>query len=505
MPIRNQNADILRPNRLISLTKRGIREKPLYEGYDMYEGTDFNSWDQADEMATKAFDLYENGEMPEALDQLNEAIQINPSNSAWHFNAGLTLDTLERFEDAVEAYEQALELSPDDPEILNSLAVDYTRTGHYDLALETFERIQKASPDFEPCYCNRIITYTEIEQHEEAEHMFYLAQQINPDCPICFYNIGNSLFTRQQYQKAIWCWKRTSELEPTHPQINYRIAQAYWADGDIENAKEHFLKELRTNPGDADVILDFGIFLLKTGDIENAKEKFNRILELDPDSAPALLYRGELALTENESRRAEEFFKLALTNDQNLQGPRYRLAQLALRENDNRLARQYLLQEGALTIEDEDILLSTGAMLANLGDTDRAVECFLKVLDQDQNCVEAFADMGSVLAKCGEDEGALQFFEHAIGLGGSDANLLAGTAFLYYKAGRLERATKIIATAQTTEPHNKNIAQRARRIRFAVLTHKIKSRIFTSRLWIKFALTFAKYKCHIMQLLKIRR
>ena len=41
----------------------------------MYEGTDFNSWDQADEMATRAFELYENGEMPEALDQLNEAMR----------------------------------------------------------------------------------------------------------------------------------------------------------------------------------------------------------------------------------------------------------------------------------------------------------------------------------------------------------------------------------------------------------------------------------------------
>ena len=105
-----------------------------------------------------------------------------------------------------------------------------------------------------------------MDLHEEAEHMFYLAQQINPECPICFYNIGNSLFTRQRYKKAIWCWQRTAQLEPTHPQINYRIAQAYWADGDNENAKEHFLQELRVNPGDTDVILDFGIFLLKIGE-----------------------------------------------------------------------------------------------------------------------------------------------------------------------------------------------------------------------------------------------
>ncbi len=118
--------------------------------------------------------------------------QINPNNSAWHFNAGLALDSMNDFDNAIKAYQKALELTPDDPEMLNSLAVDYTRTGRYDMAIATFEHIERIAPDFEPCYCNRIITYTEMEQHERSEQMFYLAQQINPDCPICFYNIGNS-------------------------------------------------------------------------------------------------------------------------------------------------------------------------------------------------------------------------------------------------------------------------------------------------------------------------
>ena len=98
---------------------------------------------------------------------------------------------------------------------------------------------------------------------DKAEQMFYLAQQINPNCPLCYYNIGNSLFSRRNYKKAIWCWEKTLELEPTHPQINYRIAQGHWADGDHEAAKTFFLAHLRIEPGDIEVILDFGLFLLE--------------------------------------------------------------------------------------------------------------------------------------------------------------------------------------------------------------------------------------------------
>ncbi|KPL22392.1 MAG: hypothetical protein AMJ75_08115, partial [Phycisphaerae bacterium SM1_79] len=192
----------------------------------IFEDMEFGSYDKAEQKAHKAFELYEDGKMTQALDELQTAIELNPANDSWHFNMALTLDSMSRFEDAIKEYETALELNPNDLEILNSLAVDYTRTGQYDLAIDTFEHIQELDPEFEPGYCNRIITYTEMGLHDLAEQMFYLAQQIKPDCALCYYNIGNSLFARGEYKRAIRCWLRTAELEPTHPQINYRIAQA---------------------------------------------------------------------------------------------------------------------------------------------------------------------------------------------------------------------------------------------------------------------------------------
>jgi len=148
----------------------------------LFDEMEFGSYDRAERMARKAYELYEDGKLIQALDELDAALDINPANSSWRFNKALTLDSISRFEDAIKEYEAALQLSPDDREILNSLAVDYTRTGQYDLAIDTFEHIEQCDPDFEPCYCNRIITYTEMGLHDQAEQMFYLAQQIEPDC-----------------------------------------------------------------------------------------------------------------------------------------------------------------------------------------------------------------------------------------------------------------------------------------------------------------------------------
>ena len=463
----------------------------------MYEAAENNCWDDAEKMAYLAYELYEEGRMELALAQLEEAIEINPNNAAWHFNAGLTLDAMDRFDDAIEAYQKALEQDGDDPEILNSLAVDYTRIGKYDLAISTFENIQQIDPGFEPGYCNRIITYTEIDDHDKAEEMFYTAQQLSPDCPICFYNIGNSLFSRQNYKKAIWCWEKTAEIEPTHPQINYRIAQAHWADGNMELANRFFLEELRNNPGSIDVILDFGIFLLKNADNSSAAEKFNRIIELDPDFAQAYFYLAEIALNDDNNDKATELYLEALSKNPKLSGPKFRLAQIAIEAGNKSQAMDFLKQECELDIDDVDVLFSMGIMFMELDELDLSMNCYLRIIDEDPENVDAFYHLGSALSKEGEYEGALQFLEHAVNIGKDDAETLADNAYLYLKINQVVLAKDLIKRAKEKDPSNSKVKRVDRMVKIAMLAFKTRLKLRSSVPAQNVKLFFNRIKCRV--------
>ncbi|HPD46710.1 MAG TPA: tetratricopeptide repeat protein [Anaerohalosphaeraceae bacterium] len=469
------------------------------------DSDDPNSWDKADQMADQAFELYESGNIPQALTQLREAIEINPNNSAWHFNAGLALDSMDRYDLAIKAYQRALELSADDPEILNCLAVDYTRTGQYDLAISTFERIEKIAPDFEPCYCNRIITYTEMEQHDKAEHMFYLAQQINPDCPICFYNIGNSLFSRGQYDRAIWCWERTAMLEPAHPQINYRIAQACWANGNNTRAREYFLAELRKNPGDVDVILDFGIFLFKCGDLQGAREKFNRILELEPGFGPAIFYLGELALKEGQTEKAAALYRRAMKRDDDLPGPRYRLTQIAMAEGMEGGTKRLLLDELKRNPDDLDVLLSIAVMFMQLNELDFAMDTLLGVVDEDPQNATAFYYMGLTLALQSDYEGALQFFEHAMTIDATNPALMADAAWLCLYEGRLQQAADVIQVARDLAPDDQDITRLWRRIQLALILHNSGHYLASLPFVVQLKLAAGRLRCSLIRRIRAWR
>jgi tetratricopeptide (TPR) repeat protein len=452
-----------------------------------FEEATFGPYQNAERKARKAFELYEEGQISQALVKIEEALEINPSNSAWHFNKALSLDSINRFEDAIKEYETALQLNPDDPEILNSIAVDYTRVGQYDLAINIFEQIQQIAPDFEPCYCNRIITYTEMSCHDLAEQMFYLAQQIDSDCPICFYNIGNSLFIRGKYSKAVNCWQKTAELEPSHPQINYRIAQAYWSQGNEMQAHEHFLIELRYNPGDIDVILDFGLFLLQTGNVNSAQEKFNRILELEPDYPPALFYLGEIAFDNAEYSLAVKWFNRALTEDKTLKGPAYRLAQCALIRKDLQQTKAYLLSELELVPEDSDVLVSMGTMFLQLKCDDYADHCFMKALEFDFTNAHAHYHLGLTSAIHSQFDDAIQFFSHTLDINSKYMPALRDSALAYLYTGSLNKAMERISKAKSICPKDMQLKKISHAIRLANIKERINE-------------TFTRFKmCHVFR------
>ena len=216
------------------------------------------------------------------------AISINPYNSGWFFNIGLTLDEMDRFEEAIDAYQQALEIDPDDLQAMQHLGVDLHRLGNFPKALKTFEKMEAIDASCEPSYCHRIMIYADMGEHERAEEMFYLARLYKEHCPHCYYNMGCSLRDRRQFDKAIYCWQKTLDLDDSYPQVQTRIAEALWGKGDLESARQHFLTGLRQDPGNTRTVLDLGELLSEMGRWEEAGEKFRRAIELRRSSQRAI-------------------------------------------------------------------------------------------------------------------------------------------------------------------------------------------------------------------------
>ncbi|MCP4450212.1 MAG: tetratricopeptide repeat protein, partial [Planctomycetes bacterium] len=251
---------------------------------------------------------------------------------------------------------------------------------------------------------------------------------------------------------------------------------AYWYAGDHEHAREYFLQELRTNPGDLDVIFDFGLFLLEKGEIESAKEKFHRILEFNPTHAGAIFYTGEVALNLGDPDRAMDFYDSALRYDDTLSGPYYRLAQHALNQGKYQKARAYLLSELRNSIDNADLLVSMGSMFLNMAgeqketcefgdsveqsvkdmacepDMDHAVHCLFQAVEINDTHTEAYYYLGLASAFKGYWEDACDFFDHALDCDPDHTPVLMAHARVSAIRGHFDMAREKLHHATAVSP-----------------------------------------------------
>jgi tetratricopeptide (TPR) repeat protein len=348
-----------------------------------------SDWQEAEQRVERAHEYYERGRWEEALSELRRAIEINPNISAWYFNLGLTLDMMERFDEALVAYCRALEIDPLDIESLNAAGADSTRLGKFRQAIEYFEKVEKSDATFEPCYCNRIVAYSELGDHDRAEEMFYLARQYREKCPVCFYNIGISLFARGKYDRALWCWQQVLELEPDYPLVHARMADVYWAKNRLPEARTHLIEELRADPGNIDTLLDLGELLMEMNQPGPAAEKFRQVLDLEPDECTAHFQLGVLAERENDTRLALERFKFVLRRDRRFIGAHLKIARIHHRLKNQPEALYHANCELSQPEVDNNTLLDLGNLLMDLGQIDSAQTALRRLLEQDSQNADA--------------------------------------------------------------------------------------------------------------------
>ncbi|MGB8952812.1 MAG: tetratricopeptide repeat protein [Candidatus Aminicenantales bacterium] len=84
---------------------------------------------------------FSRNKLEEALDDIQIALKANSRMALAHNGKGQILEKLNRMPKAIESYQQALKIVPDDVSFSFNLAVAYFKTGEFGKARELFEKI----------------------------------------------------------------------------------------------------------------------------------------------------------------------------------------------------------------------------------------------------------------------------------------------------------------------------------------------------------------------------
>jgi len=440
-----------------------------------------SDWVDAERHAELAHQYYEAGQWDKAADELRQALSVHPEQSEWQFGLGMTLEALERYEEAIDAYHEVLRLRGEDVDTLIHVGVNQTRVGRPGKAVQTLERAAEVDPSAEAPYCHRVAAYSQLEDHDSAELMFYLARDYSDECPLCYDHMAHSLAMRGLMDRAAWCWQRAAALDPQYPGVHVNLARVQWYCGETQRARQYYLEQLRLDPGDVDTLLELGNMLVAMGRPGEASEKFRRVLELDPSVVDAHLRLGQLALQNEHTDTAAKRFERARRLNRQHPGVHLGLAEVAHARGQVNRARQQLHLERKSEGQNVDQVLETTRLLVEVEQPQQAIEVIKPYLEQaevgmmrrDEDRAAALVARGVARLQRKQRAEGIADLRLATRCDPDSALPLENLALAYIRAGRLNRAAVCLRQARSLLPGVPQLRQLHYRLRY----HRFKRRL----------------------------
>ncbi|MEG4900007.1 tetratricopeptide repeat protein [Microcoleus sp. F10-A1] len=184
----------------------------------------------------------------DAIAAYNLALQIQPDLADTWNNRGVVLTRMQRYPEAIASYEQATTIRPNYPDAWNNRGVVLLELQKYQEAIGCYEQAIQAKPDYADAWNNRGVAFSKMQEYEQAVISYNQALQIKNDYTDAWNNRGVALSKLQKYEAAIDSYDNAAKIRPDFYRIWYNKARCYALQGKIELALENLKRALNLNP-----------------------------------------------------------------------------------------------------------------------------------------------------------------------------------------------------------------------------------------------------------------
>lgn len=319
-----------------------------------------------------------------AYELLNAALKIRPDEQhpAYRedllYHAACQLAALGRTDEAIDAFNAALELNPRDARAHNDLALQLERAGRDDEARTHYGFALEHVPDFALAHSNLAAFYERTGDREKALEHYELAAKNAPDSGDFAYNLGRILAEDGETAAAEIQYRRAISLSPEDPRPRNNLGLLLEARGAYSEAAELYQEALRLDPGFSLARANLAALLARAGHLEEAEKLCRDALEKTPDEPVTLNALGFVLVRKQDVESAIEQYGKSIQSD-----PSYYLAHrnlgIAYRMHGEReLGLASLRKAAELAPRDCETLLALGDALRDDGNLIEAEQCYRK-------------------------------------------------------------------------------------------------------------------------------
>ncbi|ROH93903.1 ATP-binding protein [Microcystis aeruginosa FACHB-524] len=198
---------------------------------------------EADEYIKNWLPIFQDSNDREGMDAMLDPQTVQSSSSL--LNIGNELGDLGRYEEAIAAYDEAIKIDPNDPDLWHNKGNQLANLGRYEEALSAYEEAIRLKPDYEAAWLNKGNQLANLGRYEEALSAYDEAIRLKPDYEAAWFCKGSQLGNLGRYEEAIAAYDEAIKLKADYIEAIFNKAMLLKELGhqDIANQQFHLIVE----------------------------------------------------------------------------------------------------------------------------------------------------------------------------------------------------------------------------------------------------------------------
>ena len=297
-------------------------EKTSSEGYELYMQGSYDEAiqllsegiekypDYADLYTNRAMAYFESGDAEAAMEDLSRSLEIeadNPeaySNRGYielaygeyqlaiadfyqaielrgffeqedglyytYLNLGTALNQIDQHAEALLVYERALEIHPEDPELLNAVGLAKRTAGDLEGALETLNKAIELDQHYAYAYINRAGIYLAMGNLEKGLADALTGMDLDPSIPQAYSLIGQIYQALEENELALDVLSSGIRKWGSYPELYLQRGDLYYGEGQFDKAILDF--SLARDLGNAEGYFGMGLCYIEMQQYEEAMD-----------------------------------------------------------------------------------------------------------------------------------------------------------------------------------------------------------------------------------------
>jgi tetratricopeptide (TPR) repeat protein len=231
-------------------------------------------WDAVDEQSAQLLwhsdQALDRGELQMALGLADRAVARVPLLPDAHYQRGLILSNLARYDEAKASYLEVARLDPTYPSIWLIIGNMALRLREFNEAFEYYERQAELQPSSQ-LYVFMGVTLETLGRMDEARAAFERALVLDGRHAMAYENLSRLHMNDGNLEDAVTYARRALELEPDNPEFRYTLALHLVQSGRLDEGIRYLEEVVRVLPSHHRAHYNLGRALMQTGELEKGR------------------------------------------------------------------------------------------------------------------------------------------------------------------------------------------------------------------------------------------